>query len=392
MNWISRWIQGWVGRGVSRRDEKVGDSVPNPAKPKRSQRLSIYRLEWLRRLSTTGRTRDRKLQDLSGDSSKLEKYKLPVWNNDLEVATALGVSRKELWFYASHRYFDRFLHYVTFRVPKRSGGERLIMAPKRRLKALQRRLLTELVEKLPVSDRAHAFRVGRNIRSGAAEHVGKQVVIKMDLKDFFPSVTFGRVRGFLIAYGYGYDVATTLAALMTECERQSVESNGMLYYVPVGHRHCVQGAPTSPGICNALFLGTDQVLTGLSKKRGLSYTRYADDLCFSGAIEKKEIIEFIRSVEGAVARGGFTVNRAKTRVMGQGTRQQVTGVVVNAGLGMSRKERRKIRATIHRMKTGVVSDEHVQRVQGQVAFAGMLNAEQGTKLLRRLKAVIKGRA
>lgn len=110
---------------------------------------------------------------------------------------------KELWFFTIHRERERQPHYVTFAIPKRSGGKRLIMSPKRRLKAIQRKLLEVLVEKLPLSENAHAFRRGRSIRTGAEPHVGKRFVLKLDLKDFFPTVTCARVRGLLIAYGYG---------------------------------------------------------------------------------------------------------------------------------------------------------------------------------------------
>src|SRR5947207_1242077 len=98
-------------------------------------------------------------------------------------ANALGISLRELWFFAIHRERERQPHYVRFAIPKRSGGKRLILAPKRRLKAIQRKLLALLVEKLPVSEHAYAFRRGRSIRSGAEPHVGKRSVLKLDLKD-----------------------------------------------------------------------------------------------------------------------------------------------------------------------------------------------------------------
>src|SRR5439155_16123266 len=113
-----------------------------------------------------------------------------------------------------------------------SGGKRLIMAPKRRLKMVQRKLLELLVERLPMSEHAHAFRRGRSIRSGAEPHVGKRSVLKLDLKDLFPSVSAARVRALLIACGYSFPVATTLAVLMTEAERQPVEVDGQVFHVP----------------------------------------------------------------------------------------------------------------------------------------------------------------
>jgi RNA-directed DNA polymerase len=241
----------------------------------------------------------------------------------------------------------------------------LIMAPKRRLKAMQRKLVDVLIEKLPVSDVAHGFRKGRNVRTGAEPHLGRRVLLRIDLKDFFPTVTFARVRGLLIAYGYGYRVATTLAVLMTEAQRQPVELNGVIYHVPVGARHCVQGAPTSPGLCNAILLRLDRRLTGLAKKRGLTYTRYTDDLTFSGDVDTDTIHRFRTAATKLIEAEGFFVNPHKVRIMRQAARQSVTGVVVNKVLGLSRKERRKIRAMIHNAKR---TGENSPQLEGKLAY------------------------
>ena len=104
----------------------------------------------------------------------------------------------------------------------------------------------------------------------------------MDLKDCFPSINYRRVRGLLISLGYAYPVATTLAVLMTEAPRQPVVASGKTFHVPLGPRVCVQGAPTSPGLCNAILMRMDRRLSGLAQRYDCSYTRYADDLTFSG--------------------------------------------------------------------------------------------------------------
>ena len=329
----------------------------------------------------TMRTRNRNLRDLLADEEQLRRYGLPVWKTEEDVAKALGISLRELWFFAIHRERERQPHYVTFAIPKRTGGKRLIMAPKRRLKMIQRKLLALLVEKLPVSDHAHAFRRGRNIRTGAEPHVSKRLILKMDLKDFFPSVTAVRVRGLLIAYGYSFPVATTLAVLMTEAERQPVEVDGELFHVPVGVRHCVQGAPTSPGICNALVLRLDRRLAGLAKKHGLAYTRYADDLSFSGDLGREAACRIGASVKRIVEQEGFKLNQDKTRLMGKGARQSVTGIVVNQTLGLSRQERRRLRACAHRLSLASTTDEkRRQWLQGKLAYLKMLNPDQAARL------------
>jgi len=361
------------------RDKRLLPKIKSPVRQlgfaKRKKVMSS--VEAGRLFGGTMRTRNRSLRDLTTDEDQLNRYGLPVWKTEEDVANALGISLKKLWFFSIHRERERQPHYVTFAIPKRSGGKRLIMAPKRRLKAIQRKLLELLVEKLPVSEHAHGFRKGRNIRTGAESHVGKRFVLKLDLKDFFPTVTAARVRGLLIAYGYSFPVATTLAVLMTEAERQLVEVDRSIFHVPVGQRHCVQGAPTSPGLCNALLLRLDRRLSGFAKKHGLNFTRYADDLSFSGEMDRIAAGKFRATVTRIVSEEGFVINTEKTRLMGQGGRQTVTGVIVNQTLGLSRQERRRIRAAMHQLRNNAAAaGTQRARLEGKVAYLAMLNPKQ----------------
>lgn len=343
--------------------------------------------EAARLFSSTMRTRNRHQRDLLPDEEQLGRYGLPLWKTEADVAAALGISLKELHFYAIHRERDRFFNYVRFAIPKRSGGYRVIMAPKRRLKALQRRLLELLVSKLPVSEYAHGFRSGRGTRSNAEPHVGQEMVVRVDLKNFFPTVTFGRVRGYLIALGYGYPVATSLACLMTEAERQPVElDDGTLVHVPVTNRHCVQGAPTSPALCNAIVRKLDRRIAGLGRKFGVNYTRYADDLTFSGPLDHQQAFGLTQAVRRIVEAEGFVVNDGKTLILSQARRQTVTGAVVNQILGLSRQERRRLRAMLHHEAQGKpLHDANNQPVtsahlHGKLAYLKMLNPEHWEKL------------
>jgi retron-type reverse transcriptase len=370
------------------RDKRLLPKVKSPARHIGfTKRKKVMTAEEAGRLfGATMRTRNRNLRDLIADEDQLQRLGLPVWKTEEDLAKALGISLKQLWFFAIHRERERQTHYVTFAIPKRSGGKRLIMAPKRRLKAIQRKLLALLVERLPVSENAHAFRLGRSIRTGAEPHVGKKFILKLDLKDFFPSVTAARVRGLLIAYGYSFSVATTLAVLMTEAERQPVEVNGEIFQVPVGQRHCVQGAPTSPGICNAMLLRLDRRLSGFAKKHNLNFTRYADDLSFSGEMDRAQAGKFRSVVSRIVSEEGFVINTEKTRLMGQGNRQTVTGVVVNRTLGLSRQERRRLRAMVHQLhqKADAPAEHHAQ-LQGKIAYLAMLNPQQAEPIQKLLE-------
>jgi RNA-directed DNA polymerase len=336
--------------------------------------------EATRLFAGTLRTRNRRIRDLASDEAQLQRHGLPLWKSEAEVAAALGIAEKKLRHYAIHRQRERVVHYVSFAIPKRSGGERVIMAPKKELKALQRKLNALLVSKLPVSDCAHGFRPGRSIATNAAPHVGKAVVLKLDIQDFFPSLHVGRVRGLLISLGYGYPVAAGLAALMTEAERQPVTVNGETFHVPVGSRHTVQGAPTSPGLANAIALKLDRRLSGLAQAHGFVYTRYADDLAFSGEDAATARV-LLKRAESIVRDEGFRINREKTRVMTQATGQRIAGVTVNAAAGWSREQRRRLRAELHRARTAAAPDATLwQRLRGKLAFVRMLNPAQAQRM------------
>ena len=197
-----------------------------------------------------------------------------------------------------------------------------------------------------MSEYAHGFLGGHSVRTNAEPHVGKDVILRLDITDFFGTIHFGRVRGLLIALGYGYPVATVLAALMTEAVRQPVVVGETRFFPPVGPRTCPQGAPTSPGLSNAVVVKMDRRLAGLARRYGFAYTRYADDLTFSGNdIAGAHALRLLAA--RVVEEEGFAVNQRKTQIRRNGSRQMVTGVVVNDVLGLSRQDRRRLRAAIH---------------------------------------------
>ena len=352
---------------------------------RRPPKERLTRDEARRLFSPTLRTAARNMRTLVTDEAQLARYGLPVWHNETALAAALDLEPKALRHFSMHSAKDRATHYVTFAIPKRSGGERLIMAPKTRLKRVQRRLDALLVSKLPASEFAHGFRHKRSVRSNAEPHVGRSVILQLDLKDFFGAIHFGRVRGLLIALGYGYPVATVLAALMTDAPRQPVLVGGTRYFPPAGPRACPQGAPTSPGLSNAVVVKMDRRLAGLARRHGFAYTRYADDLTFSGDdVAAAHALRLL--TQRVVEEEGFALNQDKTRITRSGARQTVTGVVVNDVLGLSRQERRRLRAAIHRYTTahaaGNTDAAQLARLDGKVAYLSMLNADQARRLAR----------
>ena len=317
------------------------------------------------------------------DEEKLRRFGLPSLRNEREVAAWLDIPLPRLRWFTHDRAADTTWHYVRYTVPKRNGGRRVILAPKRELKSLQRRTLADLVGKIPIAPAAHGFVPGRSITTNARPHVGKRVVIRLDLKDFFPSITFPRVRGVFIAHGYSYAVASTLALLCTEYDREPFDREGERFHVSVGPRHLVQGAPTSPALANLVAWRLDRRLTGLAAKYGFSYTRYADDLTFSGD-NSAAVGGLITNIRRIVADERFTLNDAKTRVARRSRRQIVTGLVVNDQVATPRQLRRRLRAMLHNAQrdargdgvagtSPALSGATFSRARGLVAFVNAVN-------------------
>src|SRR5262249_27584206 len=153
------------------------------------------------------------------DEARLAELALPVVHAPADVASVLGLSIQQLRWLAFHTEVATRTHYVKFQVPKRSGGMRTLAAPHKTLKAAQRWILANIASKFAITDAAHGFVTKRGIVSNASPHVGKAVVVNLDLENFFPSITFPRVRAVFERHGYSGSVATILALLCTECPR-----------------------------------------------------------------------------------------------------------------------------------------------------------------------------
>jgi retron-type reverse transcriptase len=327
-----------------------------------------------------------RLQDVGGDASRLLTRGLPVIQSAPELAQALSLSLSRLRWLTFHRRAAVLVHYHRFGITKKTGGVRNISAPKPELARAQRWVLDHVLSKLTTEAEAHGFVPGRSVVTNALPHVGRQVVINVDLKDFFPTITFRRVRGLFEKLGYNGQVATLLALLCTEPPRVPAEVDGQLYYVALSARRLPQGACTSPAITNAICRKLDRRLAGLAKRHHAGFTRYADDLTFSFD-EQAAVGPLLKSVRTIVSLEGFTEHEDKTRVMRQGRRQEVTGVSVNTRLSVPRDEWRELRAILHNAKKhGLESQNRAQHphfaayLRGRIAWVHMVDPARAAKL------------
>lgn len=268
-----------------------------------------------------------------------------------ELARRLGLGEAEL----------RALvpRYNSFRVPKRSGGQRVINEPEEALKRVQRLVLRRLLKRLRPHAAAHGFERGRSIVTAALPHARRAVVLRMDVEDFFASTKAARVESYFRAVGWGAEAAALLARLCTH-------AGGL-----------PQGAPTSPRLSNLVNFRLDARLSALARRSGAVYTRYADDMTFSFAADEREgIASVIRTTKKILGDEGYRLHTdRKLRVLRRHARQTVAGLVVNERVQLPRATRRWLRAVEHRASHWGEPTLTPAQLQGWRALRHMVNAQ-----------------
>ncbi len=287
---------------------------------------------------------------------------------------------------------ERDAHYFCRWVEKRSGGWRLIEAPKPILKSVQTRIYEEILSLIPPHPAAHGFVPGRSILSNAQAHVGRRVVLKFDLENFYATVSFSRVVSIFHRVGYSREAAIWLARLTTTVAPWSLAApDGRPdTLAPYLRRHLPQGAPTSPALANLSAYSLDVRLNGLARKFGVTYTRYADDLTFSGSRNLiRALPVFIPLVTQIVRSERFRVHPSKRKVLRNNQRQVVTGVVVNQKPNVSRSEFDRLKAILTNcVRHGPSSQnrngvpDFAAHLRGRIAHVLQLNPQRGRKLLQ----------
>ncbi len=255
-----------------------------------------------------------------------------------DLARWLGVHPGELEWFANLKALGsgRLEHYHYLKIEKSPGRVRIIEAPKRELKELQRWVLREILQKVPSHPAAYGFVKGRSVGGFVAPHVGKRAVLKMDLRDFFPSIPGARIQAVFRTLGYPETVADLLGGICTNVVRGDVPD---VYRRP----HLPQGAPSSPMLANICAYRMDCRLAGLAKGVGAEYTRYADDLAFSGDLDFNRLSTYIAAI---AHEEGFSVNFRKTRVMRQGVRQRLAGLSANQKVNVIREDFDRLKAIL----------------------------------------------
>lgn len=337
------------------------------------------------------------------------RWPVPELDSTAALARWLKVGDGDLAWLADVRGLERTvsderLRHYRYRTLARPGGlARVLERPKPRLKAIQRRLLHELLDLIPVHDAAHGFVRGRSVRTHAAAHLGREVVVTLDLEDFFASVSAGRVYGILRTAGYPEPVAHALSGLATnvvpatvwEAVRRPSDPSRVAQHHRLGRRlatpHLAQGAPTSPALANLAAFRLDRRLAGLARALGITYTRYADDLTFSGPGRALRDPSVLRAAAATIVREeGFALNERKFRRVTQAGRQRVCGIVVNERLNVARADYDELKAIVHNAAVdgGAMLRPDAglgrARVAGRIAWLQSLHPEHGERLRQEL--------
>ena len=327
-----------------------------------------------------------------GNDSQRARLGLPNLNNPADIASAIGIEARELTWLCYHRGASSVDHYYRFQIPKKRGGMRNVSSPKTRLRVAQRWLLQQVLAPLPIHEAATAFAPGASVVENARRHAAKAVVVRIDLKDFFPSIGFKRVKRLFENMGYNEGVATMLALLASESPRVELTLDQTKRYVAVGERVLPQGACTSPTITNLLCRRLDARLSGIAQTLGFVYSRYADDLVFSSDSSEADVNKLIGLTRRVVADEKLVVNDEKTAVMRPHARQIVTGLVVNAqdadGPRVSRGDLRNFRAFLHRYEqlgaekmSEQIGRDALGYARGMVAWIAMSDKARAEKLV-----------
>jgi hypothetical protein len=341
-------------------------------------------------------TVDRALSRHRQGKRVLQEHGVPVLANLADLRKLLGIkSSKQLGYFLLASDKDDG-PYTRFTIPKRGGGARVICAPKKQLRWVQRQVLDLILAKVSPHQAAHGFVPGRSTVTNAEKHRGAALLIKFDLTDFFPTIHYHRVVGLFASLGYfvgdgrfgtegdAKRVAPTLARLC--CYAPDPEAwEGVV--LP-------QGAPTSPAISNLVCRRLDARLDGLARRNKGVYTRYADDLTFSFKEAAPDLGRFRWWVDQVCHQEGFFVNQAKYRVIRDSQRQLVTGIVVNDELRIPREDRRRFRALLHNCRQHGLASQARKRtdfaayLRGFASYVHMVHPEEGAEFLRQVEELL----
>ena len=278
-----------------------------------------------------------------------------VYKELASIERDLGFSAKTL--YGLSNNLEK--HYHNVLIPKRDGSKRKLSVPDLILKSVQKSIADNILAQYPVSSYAKAYKIGSNVQRNAQPHVGKKKILKLDIEGFFDHILYSQVKNIVF------------------CEEKFAEPIRVLLTMLCYYKESLpQGAPTSPAITNIILYDFDETVGAFCSKKKIAYTRYCDDMTFSGDFDEREVIAFVK---GELCKLGLFLKNRKTAVIPASKRQTVMGIVVNKKLNITKDYKKKIRQEMHYIqKFGLdghvsrckISDkqQYVLSLRGRIAF------------------------
>ena len=250
-------------------------------------------------------------------------------------------------------------HYHNVFIPKSDGTKRKLSVPDLILKSVQRAIADNILAHYPVSKYATAYKVGSSVQKNARPHVKKEKILKLDIEGFFDNIIYSKVKD-IVFYEEKYSEPIRILLTMLCYYRESLP----------------QGAPTSPAITNIMMYDFDERIGAYCSERGIAYTRYCDDMAFSGAFDEKEVIAIVKA---ELQKLGLFLKNRKTAIISNTKRQTVTGIVVNEKINLTKEYKKKIRQEMyyikrfgidsHLKKIGILEKEqYIDSLLGRIAF------------------------
>lgn len=260
-----------------------------------------------------------------------------VYRELSSIEKDLGFSAKTL--YGLSNSLEK--HYHTVYLPKSDGSKRKLSVPDLILKLVQKSIADNILIQYPISKYAKAYKPGSSIQKNARPHVGKKKILKLAIEGFFDHILYSRVKDTVF---YEEKYSESIRILLT-----------MLCYY---NDSLPQGAPTSPAITNIIMYDFDETVGAFCNEKNIAYTRYCDDMTFSGCFDEREIISFVK---GELRKLGLFLKNRKTAVISASKRQVVTGIVVNEKMNVTKDYKKTIRQEIYYIKKFGL-DEHLKRL------------------------------
>lgn len=300
---------------------------------------------------------------------KLNMLGLPIIQSLDDFTVVIHISKYTIY-QLSHNS-DKY--YKTYELPKKSGGKRTICQPSKKLKGLQSWILVNILNKIQVSSSCKGFRKGSSTLDNALPHIGSNAILNLDLKDFFPTVSSKQVFNVFKTIGYNNLIATVFTNICTYDGR-----------LP-------QGSPCSPMLANIVAWTLDLRIQGYVGKRGISYTRYADDLTFS-SLNPSKIIKIIPVIKTIIEDENFIVNHKKTRIASSARAKVITGLIVNEdNVGIGKQKYKELRAKIHHLTLPKeqTNEKLLNHVNGWLSYLNSVDKERYGKAKKYLSELTK---